>query len=62
MNLRKNIRLINFYPPYIGAGISVKSVNEGFNKIDVQMKMRFWNRNLGGTRFGDSLHSMCAIL
>lgn len=59
MNLRKNIRLINYYPPYIGAGISVKSVNEDFTQIDVQMKMRFWNRNLVGTHFGGSLYSMC---
>lgn len=59
MNLRKSTWLINFYPPYIGAGISVKKVNEDYTKIDVQMKMRFWNKNLVGTHFGGSLYSMC---
>lgn len=59
MNLRKTIKLINFYPPYLGAGISIKQINEDFTSISVQMKMRWWNRNLVGTHFGGSLYSMC---
>ncbi|MFN8284891.1 MAG: DUF4442 domain-containing protein [Chitinophagales bacterium] len=59
LSLKKNIYKIRFYAPYLGAGISVKSVNEDFTKIDVQMKMRWYNRNLVGTHFGGSLYSMC---
>jgi hypothetical protein len=51
--------LINFYPPYWGAGISVVAINDAYTQIDVQMKMRFWNKNLVGTHFGGSLYSMC---
>lgn len=56
---KKNIKWINFYPPYIGAGISLKSVNEDFTKITTQLKMRWYNRNAVGTHFGGSLFSMC---
>jgi hypothetical protein len=59
LSLKRNIRKINWYPPYLGAGISIKSVNDDFTKIVVQMKMRWYNRNLVGTHFGGSLYSMC---
>jgi hypothetical protein len=59
ISLKKNIQLINLYPPYLGSGISIKSVNEEFTKISVQLKMRWYNRNAVGTHFGGSLYSMC---
>jgi len=58
-SLKKNIRLINWYPPYVGSGISLKSVNDDFTRISVQLKMRWYNRNAVGTHFGGSLYSMC---
>lgn len=58
-SLKKNIRLINWYPPYVGSGISLKSVNDDFTRIHVQMKLRWYNRNAVGTHFGGSLYSMC---
>ncbi|HOY41360.1 MAG TPA: DUF4442 domain-containing protein [Chitinophagales bacterium] len=58
-SLRKNIKLINFYPPYLGSGISLKSVNPEFTQISVQLKIRWFNRNAVGTHFGGSLYSMC---
>lgn len=58
ISLKKNIKLTNFYPPFLGAGISLKSVNEDFTKIEVQLKMRWYNRNAVGTHFGGSLYSM----
>ncbi len=58
-SLKKNIQLINLYPPYLGSGISIKSVNDDFTKIEVQLKMRWYNRNAVGTHFGGSLYSMC---
>jgi hypothetical protein len=52
------IRLINFWPPYFGAGIRVSYISPDFRVIDVKMKLRFWNRNYVGTHFGGSLYSM----
>ena len=51
LSLKKNIRKIKFYAPYLGAAISVKSANDDFTKIEAQMKMRWYNRNLVGTHF-----------
>lgn len=59
ISFRKKILHINFYPPYLGAGISVKNINETFTKIEVQLKMRWYNKNLVGTHFGGSMYSMC---
>lgn len=62
MSLNKFKRLIwriNWYPPYWAAGIRLKQVNEDFTRFEVQMKMRWYNRNLVGTHFGGSLYSMC---
>lgn len=59
ISLKKNIRRINLYPPYLGSGISIQSINEDFTKIMVQLKMHWYNRNIVGTHFGGSLYSMC---
>ncbi len=59
ISLKKNIWFINLYPPYLGSGISIKSVNDEFTKISVQLKMRWYNKNAVGTHFGGSLYSMC---
>lgn len=52
------LKMIRFWPPFLGAGISVKSFNSDFTNIMVQMKMRFWNKNYVGTHFGGSMYSM----
>ena len=59
LSLKKIIRFIGFYPPYLGTGISVKAVNNDFTSITVQMKMHWYCRNAVGTHFGGSLYSMC---
>ena len=59
LSLRTILYLLRFYPPYFGAGVSVKHINADITSITVQMKMRFWNRNYVGTHFGGSLYSMC---
>ena len=56
---RKLLRFVNFYPPFLGAGIRVKHIAEDFRTIEVEMPLRFWNRNYVGTHFGGSLYSMC---
>jgi len=58
LSAKAKIKLINFYPPYIGAGIKVKHISDDFTTIDVRMKMHWWNKNLFGTHFGGSLSSM----
>jgi uncharacterized protein DUF4442 len=51
-------RWINFWPPFLGAGIRVKHVAPGMKAIDVEMKLHFWNANYVGTHFGGSLFAM----
>ena len=50
-------KLINFYPPFVGAGIRSRKLDE--HTVDVEMKLTPFNRNLVGTHFGGSLYAMC---
>jgi hypothetical protein len=50
--------MMQFWPPFWGAGIRVKNFNPDVTHIVVQMKMRFWNKNYVGTHFGGSIYSM----
>ncbi|RLD52109.1 MAG: tetrameric acyl-CoA thioesterase [Bacteroidetes bacterium] len=56
--MRKIIRRVSLYPPYLGAGIKLKNVNKDFTRFEVQMKMHWYNRNIFGTHFGGSLYAM----
>jgi acyl-coenzyme A thioesterase PaaI-like protein len=56
MKKRLLLRSINAWPPFLGAGIRVTRMAS--KAIDVEMKLRFWNRNYVGTHFGGSLYSM----
>ncbi len=51
-------RWINFWPPFLGAGIRVKHIAPDMKAIDVEMKLRWWNANYVGTHFGGSLFAM----
>lgn len=42
----------------MGAGIRVKHMSEDYTHIEVEMKLRFWNRNYVNTQFGGSLYMM----
>lgn len=50
--------LINWYPPYLGAGIRLARISDDYRDLLVQMKLRFYNRNFVGTHFGGSLYAM----
>ncbi len=50
--------LMNFYPPYLGAGIRVRHISDDFRQAQVRMGLRWYNRNYVGTQFGGSLYSM----
>ncbi len=52
-------RLINFYPPLLGAGIRVLHKQSDDYTIKVQMKLTRLNLNVVGTHFGGSLYAMC---
>ena len=51
-------RWINFWPPFLGAGIRIKRIAPDMKAVDVEMKLRFWNANYVGTHFGGSLFAM----
>ena len=50
-------RLINFYPPLVGAGIRSHAIDE--RTVEVEMKLTAFNINLVGVHFGGSLYAMC---
>lgn len=50
-------KLINFYPPLLGAGIRSRSIDE--RTVEVEMKLNAFNRNIVGVHFGGSLYGMC---
>jgi acyl-coenzyme A thioesterase PaaI-like protein len=50
-------RLINFYPPLLGAGICSLTIDK--HTIRVELKLTAFNRNIVGTHFGGSLYAMC---
>lgn len=57
--LRKLKTFIRFYPPYLGAGVRITHMSDDFRRVEVEMRLRFWNRNYVGTHFGGSLYTMC---
>jgi hypothetical protein len=57
--MKRHIRWwINLWPPFLGAGIRVTRLDGDWKAIDVEMKLRFLNRNYVGTHYGGSLYSM----
>jgi acyl-coenzyme A thioesterase PaaI-like protein len=51
------LRLINFYPPFLGAGIRARRLDA--LTLRVSMKLTPLNRNIFGVHFGGSLYAMC---
>src|SRR5271167_1429366 len=54
---RLMLRFVNIWPPIAGAGIRVRW-GADLKSVEVEMKLRFWNRNYVGTHYGGSLYSM----
>jgi hypothetical protein len=52
------IRKINLYPPFLGMGIKVRSFSEDHTRFEVELRQKWYNRNLFGTHFGGCLYSM----
>ena len=51
-------RLINLWPPFLGAGIHVELIAANWDLARVSMPLRFYNKNYVGTHFGGSLFAM----
>jgi Domain of unknown function (DUF4442) len=51
-------KMINFYGPFLGAGVKLVSMSKDYRKAKVSMKLTFYNKNYMGTQFGGSLYSM----
>ena len=52
------LRVYNFWPPFAGAGIRIGHIAPDFRSIDVELKLRWWNKNIVGSHYGGSLASM----
>jgi hypothetical protein len=55
---RNTRRWISWWPPLLGAGIRVTRFDEDWRAVDVEIPLRWWNRNYVGTQYGGSLYSM----
>ncbi len=51
-------RLMNLWPPFLGAGVKVKEISENFDDVKIEKKLKKWNSNYVGTHFGGSIFSM----
>jgi hypothetical protein len=49
---------MGWWPPFLGAGIRVRSLSEDFRDAVVDLKLGRFNRNYVGTHFGGSLYAM----
>lgn len=50
--------LMNIWPPFLGAGIRVRSIAADFHEAHVELRQGWLNRNYVGTHFGGSLFAM----
>ena len=49
---------MKWWPPFLGAGIRVRSLSDDFRDAVVELKLGRLNRNAVGTHFGGSLYAM----
>jgi acyl-coenzyme A thioesterase PaaI-like protein len=54
----KLMRLINFWPPLLFAGIHVISFEPDMRNVEVGLRLTWWNHNKVGTQFGGNIYSM----
>jgi len=50
---------MNFWPPFLGSGISFKLIAQDPLAFKVCLKLSFYNKNYVGVQYGGSLYSMC---
>ncbi|MEP2772180.1 MAG: DUF4442 domain-containing protein [Fulvivirga sp.] len=59
LSRKTKMKLINWWPPMLGTGISLRKISDDFTRFEVQIKRRWYNRNLVNVHYGGSLYSMC---
>lgn len=59
IGIRNMLKLMNLYPPYLGAGIRVAEVSDDARRITIELKRTLPTTNYVGTQFGGSIYSMC---
>lgn len=52
------LRRMGWWPPFLGAGICVRSLSDDFREAEVELRLGRFNRNYVGTHYGGSLYSM----
>ena len=55
---RRLVKGMKWWPPFLGAGIRVKSLSDDFRDAVVELRLGKLNRNYFGTHFGGSLYAM----
>src|SRR3546814_2300690 len=51
-------RVLNVWPPFLFAGIRVRTISDDYRHARVELRQRWYNRNFVGTHFGGSLFAM----
>ena len=51
-------KAINYYGPFLGAGVKLKELTKDYRYAKVTMPLTFYNKNYMGTQFGGSLYAM----
>lgn len=55
---RQLLKFMSLWPPFLGAGIRVKTLAPDLREVVVEMRLRPWTKNYVGTHYGGSLYSM----
>jgi acyl-coenzyme A thioesterase PaaI-like protein len=50
--------IFNAWPPFWGTGIKVIAISNDFREVELQLKLKFYNKNYLNTQFGGSLFAM----
>lgn len=53
------LKLWNWYPPFLGAGIKIEEVADDYSYLIASLTLRWWNKNYIGTLFGGAIYSLC---
>lgn len=55
---RRLRRMLNLWPPYLFAGVRVRTIADDWRHAEVELRAHWWNRNYIGVHFGGSLFAM----
>jgi acyl-coenzyme A thioesterase PaaI-like protein len=49
---------MNLWPPYLFAGVRIRTIADDWRSAEVELRSHWWNRNYVGVHFGGNLFSM----